>query len=71
MTNKTILNYPTVQTWFIGWNDDRTKIKTYDSVLPTQTMTSAWNEMDFYKDQQIWLKVLNNNNIFPFLESEK
>jgi len=70
-SNGTELNYPTVQTWFIGWNNKRTKIETYDSVYPTQTMVSPWDEMDFYEDEQIWLQVLKNNNIYPFHEPKE
>jgi hypothetical protein len=65
------LNKPEIETWFIGWNNNRTEIHTYGSVTPTQTMDSPWNEMDFYEDEQIWLEVLNNNNIYPFLESDE
>tara|TARA_R110000796_G_C14568048_1_gene435511 strand:+ start:7687 stop:7896 length:210 start_codon:yes stop_codon:yes gene_type:complete len=60
------LNYPPVETWFIGWNDSRTQINTYDSVSPTQTMISPWDKMDFYEDEQVWLQVLLDNGIDPF-----
>jgi|TARA_R110000772_G_scaffold48722_1_gene111479 hypothetical protein len=60
------LNYPPVETWFIGWNNSRTQINTYDSVSPTQTMISPWDKMDFYEDEQVWLQVLLDNGIDPF-----
>ena len=63
--NGTELNYPPVETWFIGWNNERTKIETYDSVCPTQTMVSPWDEMDYYIDEAEWLKVLLENGINP------
>jgi|TARA_R110001592_G_scaffold6542_1_gene35145 hypothetical protein len=67
---ETRLSYPTVETWFIGWDDNRTQIKTYGSVSPTQTMVSPWDEMDFYEDEQVWLQVLLDNGIDFFLEPE-
>ena len=60
------LNYPPVETWFIGWDNSRTQINTYDSVSPTQTMISPWDKMDFYEDEQVWLQVLLDNGIDPF-----
>ena len=42
------LNYPAVDTWFIGWDDNRTEIKAYSMVATTQCMISPWNEMDYY-----------------------
>lgn len=62
---ETRLNYPDVQTWFIGWNNERTKIETYDSVYPTQTMVSPWDEMDYYTNEAEWLEVLLDNGINP------
>jgi hypothetical protein len=59
------LDYPPVETWFIGWDNNRTEIHTYDSVTPTQTMTSPWDEMDYYIDEAEWLKVLLENGINP------
>ena len=64
------LDYPTSETWFIGWNNSRTQINTYGSVTPTQTMVSPWDEMDYYEDEKVWLQILLNNGINPFPEPE-
>lgn len=65
MLKSTKLNYPSVETWFIGWDNDREEIKTYDSVLPTQCMISPWDEMDYYTKEAEWLEVLLENGINP------
>ena len=49
----------------MNWDNNRTEIHTYDSVTPTQTMTSPWDEMDYYIDEAEWLKVLLENGINP------
>ncbi len=59
------LDYPPVETWFIGWNSNRTKVHAYGSVTPVQTMISPWDEMDYYIDEAEWLKVLLENGINP------
>tara|TARA_Y100000389_G_scaffold98602_1_gene95270 strand:- start:106 stop:327 length:222 start_codon:yes stop_codon:yes gene_type:complete len=64
------LDYPSVETWFIGWDNNRTQINTYGSVTPIQTMISPWNEMDYYEDEGVWLQVLLDNGINPFPEPE-
>jgi len=68
MLKSTELNYPSVETWFIGWDNDREEIKAYGSVSPTQCMTSPWDEMDYYTTESEWLKVLLENGINPFQE---
>ena len=40
------LNYPTVDTWFIAWDNNRENIKAFGMVATTQCMISPWDEMD-------------------------
>tara|TARA_R110001583_G_scaffold27347_7_gene97859 strand:- start:1199 stop:1408 length:210 start_codon:yes stop_codon:yes gene_type:complete len=68
MLKSTELNYPSVETWFIGWDNDREEIKAYGSVLPTQCMISPWDEMDYFTNEAEWLEVLLENGINPFQE---
>ena len=63
MLKSTELNYPSVETWFIGWDSDREEIKAYGSVLPTQCMISAWDEVDYFTNEAEWLEVLLENGI--------
>ena len=65
MLKSTELNYPSAETWFIGWDNDREEIKTYGSVLPTQCMISSWDEVDYYTNEAEWLEVLLENGINP------
>ena len=65
MLKSTELDYPSVETWFIGWDSNREEIKTYGSVLPTQCMISHWDEMDYYTNEAEWLEVLLENGINP------
>jgi|TARA_R110000744_G_scaffold319692_1_gene425977 hypothetical protein len=62
---ETRLNYPSVNTWFICWNDNKKNITAYDLVMTSQCMVTPWDEVDYYTDEQEWLKVLLNNNIIP------
>ena len=66
MLKSTEFDYPSVETWFIGWDNDREEIKTYGSVLPTQCMISPWDEMDYYSNEAEWLEVLLENGINPY-----
>ena len=69
MLKSTELNYPSVETWFIGWDNDREEIKAYSSILPTQCMISHWDEMDYYTNEAEWLEVLLENGINPNKEN--
>lgn len=64
------LIFPTVTTYFIGWDDNRSQIITYDWVTPSQTMISPTNEMDYYEDEAVWTQILLDNGINPFPEPE-
>ena len=65
MLKSTELDYPSVETWFIGWDSDREEIKTYGSVLPTQCMILPWDKMDYFTNEVEWLEVLLENGINP------
>jgi hypothetical protein len=65
MVKTSKLNYPAVDTWFIGWDNNRTEIKAYSMVATTQCMISPWNEMDYYTNEAEWLEVLLENGINP------
>ena len=61
--------YPTNEVWFICWDDNRTNITAYGSILPTQCMDSPWNQVDYYDNEASWLKVLLDNGITPYTSS--
>lgn len=65
MLKESKLNYPSVDTWFIGWDSNREEIKAYGSVLPTQCMISHWSEIDYYTIESEWLNILLENGINP------
>ena len=54
---------PTQETWFICWDDLRTGIRSYGSILPTQCLATFWNEIDYYLDESEWEAVLIANGI--------
>lgn len=62
----TKLCYPTVETWFIVWDDTRENILGYGSAEPTQCMETKWIEVDFYENEAEWIDVLLDNGINPF-----
>lgn len=62
----TSLCYPNVDTYFIGWNDDRTEIISYGTITPKQCVETKLNEVDFYIEELEWATVLINNGINPY-----
>jgi len=58
-----ILKYPTQDTCFIVWNNDRTIITGYGIVTPEQVLSSGQNEIDTYLDKDEFLSILDNNGI--------
>jgi len=63
------INYPQVTTWFICWSNDREFLKAYGVVMPSQTMSTFWDVLDTYTDEQSWLRALLDNGIQ--IESEE
>ena len=64
----TKLCYPDAETWFICWDNTRTSITAYGSILPTQCMETPWAEVDYYLNESDWIEVLIANGIDPFPE---
>ena len=62
----TIICYPTNETWFICWDSNRTQLKAYSSILPTQCMETPFVQIDYYDNEEDWAKVLLNKGINPF-----
>jgi len=58
-----ILKYPTQDTCFIVWNNDRTIITGYGIVTPEQVLSSEQTEVDTYLDKDEFLSILDNNGI--------
>jgi hypothetical protein len=57
------INYPEVTTWFICWSNEREVLKAYGVVLPSQTMSTFWDVIDTYIDEDTWNKELKDNGI--------
>jgi hypothetical protein len=57
------INYPEVTTWFICWSNEREVLKAYGVVLPSQTMSTFWDVIDTYTDEDTWNKELKDNGI--------
>ena len=60
--------YPTDETYYIGWNDDRTTILIYGSILSSQCFETKIEEIDFYTKEIDWVNILIDNGINPFPE---
>ena len=58
-----ILKYPTQDTSFIVWNNDRTIITGYGIVTPEQVLSSGQTEVDTYLDKDEFTTILSNNGI--------
>jgi len=58
-----ILKYPTQDTCFIVWNNDRTIITGYGIVTPEQVLSSGQTEVDTYLDKDEFTTILSNNGI--------
>ena len=68
---ETELCHPTVETWFICWEDTRKTIKAWGGILPTQCMDTPYNEVDYYEDELIWEVVLVKNGITPMTKEKR
>ena len=54
---------PEKETWFIVWDDERSEVLSYGSVLPIQVMKTKWDEVDFYNNENDYFKILSDNGI--------
>jgi hypothetical protein len=70
LTNTKIC-YPENELWFIVWNDERTQIMAYGSILPTQCMETPYSQVDYYDNEEAWLQVLLDNGINPFPQDDE
>jgi hypothetical protein len=59
----TVVSFPEIQIWFICWNNARTNLKSYGSILPTQTLSTPWSQIDYYNDRETWLEILLENGV--------
>tara|TARA_R110000764_G_scaffold197980_1_gene283222 strand:+ start:805 stop:1020 length:216 start_codon:yes stop_codon:yes gene_type:complete len=59
------LEKPSVDTWFIGWDNKRSKIKVYGLVSPKESMFTALKAVDYYTTEKSWLAILTANGIDP------
>ena len=57
------ISYPEATTWFICWSNDREVLISYGVVLPSQTMSTFWDVIDTYIDEDTWIKELKDNGI--------
>ena len=59
----TQISYPNAETWFVCWNDGRNEITAYGSVLPTQVMETAFQQLDYFDNKDSYDAVLLENGI--------
>lgn len=57
-----IIKYPTQDTCYIVWNDDRTVITGYGIVTPLQVLSSS-SQVDTYLDKDEFITILSDNGI--------
>jgi hypothetical protein len=53
--------YPAVDTYFIAWNSERTKIEARGLILTTQVMETNWQEVDYYEDKNDYEYIVSSN----------
>jgi len=58
-----IITKPLVKTFFIAWDNDRSKLKAHGVCNINQTVMSTWTEVDLYTNEKEWNQVLTENNI--------
>ena len=59
----TKISHPNNETFFIIWNNERTKIHGYGSILPEQEMETRYSEVDSHLIESEWNQVLLDNGI--------
>ena len=62
----TSICYPTDETWFICWDNTRTEIKAFASILTDQCLETPLIEIDYYDNEEQWAEILIKNGINPF-----
>jgi hypothetical protein len=62
--------YPDNEIWFICWDDKKTDITAYGSILPSQCLETTWSQIDYYNKESTWLEILIKNNKTPLIDTE-
>ena len=65
ISSTTKISNPTNQKWFISWNNNRSEIIVYGSVLPNQYLETPYVEVDIFEIESNWNDILLENNINP------
>ena len=65
ISSTTKISNPTNQKWFISWNNNRSEIIVYGSVLPNQYLETPYVEVDIFEIESDWNDILLENNINP------
>ena len=65
ISSTTKISNPTNQKWFISWNNNRSEIIVYGSVLPNQYLETPYIEVDIFEIESDWNDILLENNINP------
>lgn len=65
IAKRVAISNPDEQTWFICYDDTRSNLMSYGSVLPTQAMETIWEEIDFFTEESTWLTKLSESGIDP------
>ena len=57
-----IVRYPTQDTYYIVWNDNRKEITGY-GVITSEQVLSSNSQVDTYLDKDAFITILSNNGI--------
>ena len=63
------IKYPSVRTYYICFDDDRTDVKSYGWVDTNQVFTTIWI-FDEFTDETQWLEELANWGIVPDIDEQ-
>ena len=63
---KTDLCYPDVELYYIIYtSNDRDEVFSYNVINTNQCFSAEYEPIDFYDNEQEWIKVLKEHNITP------
>ena len=54
---------PEQYTYYICWDDSRSKIQVYSGINTNQPFTTCFDVVDYYTDKSQWEAVLLNNGV--------
>ena len=63
------IRYPSVTTYYICFDNDRTEVKSYGLVEPNQVFTTIWI-FDEFTDRAEWIAELANWGIVPEFDQQ-